>query len=100
MGKGVLTREKLDPSLKLMPFKDKGDVKESLNSYYYRLCEIDDMVCYPWIAQSFSGLTVQELKGYVDELMSYGKTIPSTYYEGDTLKTIEVQPPKIFTGIK
>jgi phosphorylcholine phosphatase len=60
--KGVLTREKLDPSLKLIPFKDINGHKESLNSYYYRLCEIDDQVCYPWVAQVFSGFTLRELK--------------------------------------
>lgn len=98
--KGVLTREKLDPSLKLIPFKDQDGRQESLNSYYNRLCEIDDLVCYPWIAQSFSGLTLQELKGYIDELMSYGKTIPATYYEGDTLKTTEINPPRLFRGIQ
>ena len=30
--KGVLTRDKLDPSLKLMPFKDTAEHKESLFS--------------------------------------------------------------------
>lgn len=96
--KGVLTRDKLDPSLKLIPFKDTVDHKESLFSYYYRLCEVDDMVCYPWVAQVFSGFTLAELKGYVDELMASGKPIPSTYYEGDKVTPIEVQPPKVFTG--
>ncbi len=98
--KGVLTRETLDPSLKLIPFKDVNGHKESLNSYYYRLCEIDDMVCYPWVAQVFSGFTLKELKGYVDELMAFGKPVPSNYYEGDTVKTIEINPPKIFSGQK
>ena len=96
--KGLLSRDKLDPSLKLMPFKDSAEHKESLFSYYYRLCEVDDMVCYPWVAQVFSGFTLKQLKGYVDELMASGKPIPSTYYEGDQVKTIEVQPPRIFTG--
>ncbi|WP_339515449.1 haloacid dehalogenase-like hydrolase [Pseudomonas sp. RL_15y_Pfl2_60] len=96
--KGLITREKLDPSLKLMPFKDTADHKESLFSYYYRLCEVDDMVCYPWVAQVFSGFTLKELKGYVDELMALGKPVPSTYYDGDEVKTIEVQPPKVFAG--
>lgn len=96
--KGVLTREKLDPSLKLMPFKDTADHKESLFSYYYRLCEVDDMVCYPWVAQVFSGFTLKELKGYVDELMAYGKPIPATYFDGDKVTAMEVQPPKVFTG--
>ena len=91
--KGALTRERMDPSLKIIPFKDVNGHVESLNSYYYRLCEIDDKVCYPWVAQIFSGFTLRELKGYVDELMAYGKPVPSTYYEGDTVKTIEIQPP-------
>ena len=96
--KGLITRESLDPSLKLIPFKDTAGHKESLVSYYYRLCEIDDMVCYPWVAQVFSGFTLAELKGYVDELMASGKPVPSTYYDGDTVKNIDVQPPKVFTG--
>ena len=96
--KGLITREKLDPSLKLIPFKDTAEHQESLFSYYYRLCELDDMVCYPWVAQVFSGFTLKELKGYVDELMASGKPVPSTYYDGDVVKTIEVNPPKIFTG--
>ncbi|WP_435634256.1 haloacid dehalogenase-like hydrolase [Pseudomonas solani] len=96
--KGVLTREKLDPSLKLIPFKDVKGHKESLNSYYYRLCELDDLVCYPWVAQVFSGFTLRELKGYVDELLASGKPVPATYYEGDEVKTIEINPPKLFTG--
>jgi phosphorylcholine phosphatase len=98
--KGVLTRDRLDPSLNLIPYKDVGGHKESLNSYYYRLCEIDDQVCYPWVAQVFSGFTLRELKGYVDELMAYGKPIPSDYYDGDTVKTIEINPPKPYTGQK
>jgi len=96
--KGLITRESLDPSLKLIPFKDTAGHKESLFSYYYRLCEIDDMVCYPWVAQVFSGFTLKQLKGYVDELMASGKPISSTYYDGDAVKSIEVNPPKIFTG--
>jgi phosphorylcholine phosphatase len=96
--KGLITRETLDPSLKLMPFKDTAEHKESLFSYYYRLCEVDDMVCYPWVAQVFSGFTLKELKGYVDELMASGKPVSSTYYDGDVVKTIEVNPPKVFTG--
>lgn len=96
--KGLITRETLDPSLKLMPFKDTADHKESLFSYYYRLCEVDDMVCYPWVAQVFSGFTLKELKGYVDELMASGKPVPTTYYDGDKVVNYNVNPPKIFTG--
>ncbi|MFP3516319.1 haloacid dehalogenase-like hydrolase [Pseudomonas sp. SIMBA_077] len=95
---GLITRDSLDPSLKLIAFKDTADHQESLFSYYYRLCEIDDMVCYPWVAQVFSGFTLQQLKGYVDELMASGQPVPVTYYEGDTLKTADIQPPKVFTG--
>lgn len=96
--KGLITRDTLDPSLKLMPFKDTPKHKESLFSYYYRLCEIDDVVCYPWVAQVFSGFTLKELKGYVDELMALDKPVPVSYFEGGVVKNTEVQPPKIFTG--
>ncbi|MDF3931306.1 haloacid dehalogenase-like hydrolase [Pseudomonas citronellolis] len=96
--KGVLTREKLDPALKLIPFKDAGKTRESLNSYYTRLCEFDHRVCYPWAAQALSGLTLGEVKGHLDAMMASGKPIKSDYYEGDTLHKVEVQPPQMFRG--
>lgn len=96
--KGVLSRESMDPSLKIIPFKDVNGHKESLNSYYYRLCEIDDQVCYPWVAQIFSGFTLAQLKGFIDEMLADGKPIPATYYEGDAVKTVEISPPKFYTG--
>lgn len=98
--KGVLTRESMDPSLKLIPFKDSPGFKESLNSYYYRLCEVDDLVCYPWVAQIFAGFTLRELKGYVDEVMAYGKPIPLKYYDGDQMVEGSVNPPKLFAGMQ
>lgn len=98
--KGILSRDKLDPALKLIPFKDIDGHKESLNSYYYRLCEIDDQVCYPWVAQVFSGYTLRELKGWVDDMLAAGTSIPATYYEGTALKTIAVKPPKFYTGMQ
>ena len=59
----VLTREKLDPALRLIPFLDTLKHKETLYSYYSRLCtEIGESVCYTWIANSFSGMTLKELK--------------------------------------
>ncbi|NGN63389.1 haloacid dehalogenase-like hydrolase [Streptomyces sp. A7024] len=98
--KGVLTRERMDPSLKVIPFKDTADHKESLYSYYNRLCEVDDQVCYPWAAQIFSGFTLKQLKGYVDELMAYGKPIPAEYYDGGELTKTEVNPPKPYPGMR
>ncbi|KAL0934778.1 phosphorylcholine phosphatase [Colletotrichum truncatum] len=96
--KGVLTRDTMDPSLKLVPFKDTANHTESIYSYYLRLCEIDDMICYPFAAQIFSGIPLRELKGYVDELMSLNRTISTTYYDGDVITSTEITPPKIFTG--
>ncbi|KAM0328046.1 hypothetical protein ACHAQA_005448 [Verticillium albo-atrum] len=96
--RGIITRENLDPSLHLIPFKDTPSYNETLFSYYYRLCEIDDMVCYPWVAQIFSGFTLRVLKGYVDELMAHNGTIAATYYEGDEVTPIEVTPPQPFRG--
>ncbi|KAH6692314.1 phosphorylcholine phosphatase [Plectosphaerella plurivora] len=97
-GRNILTREKLDPSLHLIPFKDTADHTESLYSYYNRLCEIDDMICYPWVAQVFSGFPLRELKGYVDELMSFNGTISATYYEGDEVTSTTINRPQPFRG--
>lgn len=96
--RGIITRDSLDPSLHLIPFQDTSDYKETLFSYYYRLCEVDDLICYPWVAQVFSGFTLRELKGYVDQLMAYNGTISSTYYEGDEITPIEVSKPQPFRG--
>jgi phosphoserine phosphatase len=98
--KGVLTREKMDPSLKIIPFKDVNGHQESLTNYAARLCAIDDKVCLPWAAQIVSGFRLKELKSYVDEMMARDKPIPATYYgKNDAVETIEVSPPKIFTGM-
>lgn len=96
--KGVLTREKLDPSLKVVPFKDTADFTESLYSYYLRLCDIEDAVCYPFAAQVFSGVPLRDLKVYVDELMALNSTIPVKYYDGDKVTEDVVSPPKLFRG--
>ncbi len=98
--KGVLTREQLDPALKLIPFKDSAGQRESLYSYYVRLCEIDDLVCYPWIAQSFAGLSLKALKTHLDEMLAGQKPIPVRYYEGDKQVEATVKPPKPFAGMQ
>jgi hypothetical protein len=72
---GILTRDTLDPSLKLIEFKDTVSFTETLYSYYSRLCEIDELICYPWIAQVWSGFTLRELKGYVDDVMAHGSSV-------------------------
>jgi hypothetical protein len=98
--RGVLTREKLDPSLKLIPFKDSAEFKENLNSYYYRLCEVDDLVCYPWVAQVFSGFTLKELKGYLDDMLAEAKPVPIKYWSGEKVVEGTVNPPKFYTGMQ
>ncbi|TDZ17956.1 hypothetical protein Cob_v009173 [Colletotrichum orbiculare MAFF 240422] len=96
--KGVISREGMDPSLKLVPFKDTANYTETIYSYYLRLCEIDDTVCYPFAAQIFSGITLADLKGYVDELMALNGTVPTSYWDDDVVTPVEVSPPRIFTG--
>ncbi|KAI8931420.1 hypothetical protein NX059_011749 [Plenodomus lindquistii] len=96
--RGILTRENIDPSLKLIEFKDTANFTESLYSYYIRLCEVDDFVCYPWAAQIWSGFSLRDLKGYVDELMAYNSTLPVKYWDGDNITESTVSTPKIFRG--
>jgi phosphorylcholine phosphatase len=96
--KGALTRDTLNPALKLIPFKDSPSQLESLNSYYLRLGEIDDQVGYPWAAQIFSGFTLGQLKGYLDEMLAHGKAIASNAWVGDSLQPQMVEPPQLLKG--
>lgn len=96
--KGVLTRDKLDPSLRIVPFKDTANYTESLYSYYNRLCAIDDAVCYPFAAQVFSGIPLRRLKRHVDELMALDDSVPTTMYVGDSVVNTTVSPPRVFRG--
>jgi phosphorylcholine phosphatase len=96
--KGVITRDTLDPSLKLIAFKDTANYTETLYSYYSRLCDMSDYLCYPWAAQVYAGLTLRELKGYIDELMALNTTIPTSYWDGDVVVQTEINPPQIFRG--
>lgn len=90
--KGVLSPDNIDPSLRLIPFRDG----ESLYSYYVRLCDIDNKIGYPWIAQVFSGYDIKHLKVHVDDLFAYQDAIPVTYYDGDQVVTGSVSPPRIY----
>ena len=97
--RGILTRDTMDPTLKLIPFKDSANHTESLYSYYNRLCEVDDLICYPWVAQIFSGFPLRDLKRWVDEMLERNETVPATYFdeEGEIVQT-DITPPQIFRG--
>ncbi len=96
--RGVLTRDTMHPALKIIPFKDSAGQRESLHSYYFRLGEIDDQVAYPWASQIFAGFTLRELKGHLDDMLASGKPIMAEVFEGDQVKTIAVQPPRLQRG--
>ena len=98
--KGVLTRDTMDPSLKLIPFKDIDGKKESMSSYYWRLCEIDDLVCYPWVSQVFAGITLRDLKTNLDEMLALKDPIKVSYVSGDKIKETTLAIPKMFRGMQ
>ena len=75
--RGLLTRDTMHPALKLIAFKDVGGRRESLNSYYFRLGEIDDQIGYPWASQIFAGFTLRELKRQLDDLLAWGSALSS-----------------------
>lgn len=96
--RGLLTRETMHPALKIIPFRDTPAHRESLHSYYFRLGEIDDQVGYPWASQIFAGFTLRELKVQLDDLLAWGKPIPAEVYEGDTVRTLMVDAPRLQRG--
>ncbi|AKJ41159.1 phosphorylcholine phosphatase [Pragia fontium] len=98
--KGILKRENIDPSLKLIPFIDNLGEPESLYSYYHRLCELDDLICYPWAAQVFSGFKLSELNQQVSDLMALEGKIPVKYIKDNKIVTSEVEPPKPMRGMQ
>lgn len=97
--RGLLTRETMDPSLRLIPFRDEDGQRESLYSYYWRLSEIDEKVYYSWIAQIFSGLSLRVLKQQVDDLMALDRPVPAMRHDGTGFVAVEVPPPRIFRGM-
>lgn len=97
---GLLKREKIDPSLILIPFNDRLGEPESLYSYYHRLCEMDDLICYPWAAQIFSGFTLRELSQQVDGLMALKGKIPVNFIKDNKLHHKEVEPPRPLRGMQ
>lgn len=90
--RGVLSVATLDPSLKPIPLLPG----ESLYGYYIRLCEVDDKLCYPWIAQIFAGRPLAELKRDVDAMMASGAPIPVRYSKDGKQVSDTVMPPAIF----
>lgn len=98
--KGLLKRENIPASLVLIPFNDSLGEKESLYSYYHRLCEVDDLICYPWAAQIFAGFTLQELSQQVDELMALKEKIPIKYIKDNKLHNGNVEPPRVMKGMQ
>ncbi|MGF6191505.1 haloacid dehalogenase-like hydrolase [Serratia sp. 2723] len=98
--KGLLMREKIDPSLMLIPFNDSLGEPESLYSYYHRLCEMDDLICYPWAAQIFSGFTLRELNQHVDDLMALKEKIPANFIQDNKLHQKDVEPPRPLRGMQ
>lgn len=90
--RGTLSPAALDPSLKpvaLLP-------GETLYGYYRRLCDIDDKICYPWIAQVFAGRSLGALKADVDAMMASTAPIPVTYRENGRVVSGTVMPPRIY----
>ncbi|MGV3346665.1 haloacid dehalogenase-like hydrolase, partial [Enterobacteriaceae bacterium LUAb1] len=98
--KGILKRDNIDPSLKLIPFIDNLGEPESLYSYYHRLCELDDLICYPWAAQVFSGFKLSDLNQQVSELMALQNKIPVKYIKNNKIITAEVEQPKPMRGMQ
>lgn len=89
--KGVISVAALDPAMRPIPLLPG----ETLYGYYLRMCEIDDKICYPWIAQMFAGRPLAALKQDVDAMMA-GGPIPVRYRDGDRQVSGAVQPPAIF----
>ncbi|HEY0270207.1 MAG TPA: HAD family hydrolase [Sphingomonas sp.] len=88
---GMLSVATLDPALKPIPLLPG----ESLYGYYQRLCAIDDKLCFPWIAQAFSGIPLATLKREIDTMIASAKPIPVRYLKDGKPIADTVMPPRI-----
>ncbi len=101
--KGLLTRETMDPAMKIIPFRDSPEFeggKENMTSYYWRLCAMHDLISYPWASQIFSGFTLQELKKNLDEMLALKQPIKRQVWDGDKVVTVELPIPRMFRGMQ
>jgi len=96
--RGVLTRDTMAPALALIPFRDSATRRESLNSYYQRLGEIDDQVGYPWATQIFAGFTLREIRHHLDDMLASGAPIPAWQYAGDAVQDLFIDVPRMQRG--
>lgn len=100
--RGVLARERLEPALRVIPFIDRsGGPRESLSSYYQRLCAIDDQLSYPWASQVFSGFTLAEHKAWLDAMLADGTPIESVCLDAQgTPRRVAMRPPRFLRGMQ
>ena len=101
--KGLLTRETMDPAMKIIPFRDSPEFeggKENMTSYYWRLCAMHDLISYPWASQIFSGFTLKELKKNLDEMLALKQPIKRQVWDGDKVVTVELPIPRMFRGMQ
>lgn len=96
--KGVLTRETMHPSLKLIPFLDREGYQESLYSYYERLGQIDDQIGYPWASQIFAGFQIKQLKIWMDEMLALSSPLTAQVTNGSSEKIDTIPIPKMLKG--
>ena len=99
--RGVLTRDNMNPSLALIPFRDGAGRRESLHSYYQRLGEIDDQVGYPWASQIFAGFSLRELKRHLDDMLAHGRPIPAWQFatdDSDDIEEVAIVAPRLQQG--
>ena len=73
--KGLLTRETMDPAMKIIPFRDSPEFeggKENMTSYYWRLCE----------------------------MLALKQPIKRQVWDGDKVVTVELPIPRMFRGMQ
>ncbi len=93
---GLLTPDRLEPALKLVPFLPG----EGVYSYYQRLCAKDKAIGYPWCTQVFAGFTLAELRQQYAAMMKTPGSQVRVWTVGADQKAVAreefVPVPKLF----
>lgn len=91
---GLLSLGTLDPAIKPIPTLEN----ESLWNYYLRLCELDDSVCYLWIAQVFSDIELGVLRTQIGELFASTEPIQTSIFKNGGTAQVLVERPRVFAA--
>ncbi len=71
-----------------------------MTSYYWRLCDMHDLISYPWASQIFAGFSLKELKQNLDEMLALREPLQRQVWQDGKVVTVSLPIPRMFRGMQ